>query len=285
MATALPQYARLRLQHTLAQWRHWRDLAPDAPQPQLVRPLSQGLSNHSVLVANDKGYVVRIDGAHTANLGLNRLSERRVLQQAAQANLAPTPRYSNPDLGALVCDYLPADADQYTELEALAELVRGIHRLPSIHQRLDLRERIHRYQRQAEQRGITLPGQVTEFAHLALAGLDSIERDGRAQVLCHNDLVAANRLRSGGRLYALDWEYAAMGHPWFDLAVIASEMPAQGCALLSAYLQRAATGQERQTFVAICRLYRYLELLWLYAVGQQPGVIAPALQRLRDDVQ
>ena len=37
---------------------------------------------------------------------------------------------------------------------------------------------------------------------------------------CHNDLLAPNRLRSGGKLWALDWEYCAMGSPWFDLAVI-----------------------------------------------------------------
>ncbi len=35
---------------------------------------------------------------------------------------------------------------------------------------------------------------------------------------CHNDLLAANFIRGGDRLWIVDWEYAGMGDPAFDLA-------------------------------------------------------------------
>ena len=68
-------------------------------------------------------------------------------------------------------------------------------------------------------------------------------------MLCHNDLLRANRIYSGGRLWAIDWEYCAMGSPWYDLAVVVngdSLSTAQADELLEAYLGRAASSAERQ---------------------------------------
>ena len=36
--------------------------------------------------------------------------------------------------------------------------------------------------------------------------------------LCHNDMLPANVLDDGQRMWIVDWEYAGMGHPLFDLA-------------------------------------------------------------------
>ena len=37
-------------------------------------------------------------------------------------------------------------------------------------------------------------------------------------VLCHNDVLPANLIDDGRRLWLVDWEYAGIGHPLFDLA-------------------------------------------------------------------
>jgi len=37
-------------------------------------------------------------------------------------------------------------------------------------------------------------------------------------VACHNDLLPANFIDDGQRLWLLDWEYAGMGDRYFDLA-------------------------------------------------------------------
>ncbi len=41
-------------------------------------------------------------------------------------------------------------------------------------------------------------------------------------VLCHNDLLAANFLDDGNAIWLVDWEYAGIGHPLFDLANLAA---------------------------------------------------------------
>ena len=40
---------------------------------------------------------------------------------------------------------------------------------------------------------------------------------------CHNDLLAANFIQDGDRLWIVDWEYAGMGDPFFDLGNFAVE--------------------------------------------------------------
>lgn len=36
--------------------------------------------------------------------------------------------------------------------------------------------------------------------------------------LCHNDMLPANVLDDGSRVWIVDWEYGGVGHPLFDLA-------------------------------------------------------------------
>ena len=63
-------------------------------------------------------------------------------------------------------------------------------------------------------------------------------RGGAPLAPCHNDLLAANFIHDGARLWIVDWEYAGMGDPFFDLANFAvnNELDEDGeRALLAAY--------------------------------------------------
>ena len=40
--------------------------------------------------------------------------------------------------------------------------------------------------------------------------------------LCHNDMLPANVLDDGLRLWIVDWEYSGIGHPLFDLAGVSA---------------------------------------------------------------
>jgi thiamine kinase len=285
--TALPRPIQLKLDHTLAQWRQWR-CAPSLRQaPVSVGIMAPGLSNISVLVEaeSDGGprrFVVRLDGANPALNSVNRQSEWRVLRGAHRAGLAPQPLYFNPDLGSLVCAYLPPDTDQSLCVDELATLLRQVHRLPAIHHRLDLSERILGYEKQLQHRADTAAGASVDTLAAVLAPwrdrltelLTAIRTSAEPTVLCHNDLLQANRIYSGEHLWALDWEYCAMGSRWFELAVIVAgdELGADtGTALLESYLDRPAMEQDlRQLQLHSC-VYRYLELLW-YLTAEHQGL-------------
>ncbi len=265
MVASLPRNIQLKLDQTLNQWRQWRCNPPLKGPPRALSPLGSGISNHSILVEAGQLFVIRIDGVQAAHNGLSRSNEWHALKVAHDAGLAPCPRYYNPELGALVCDYLAPDDSHLAEITETATLLRAIHSLPGCHHRLDLRERISRYERQLIQLGRELPTVMTACRAEILGLLESLADEQTPQVLCHNDLLSANRIYSENHLWAIDWEYSAMGSPWFDLAVVAvgdclSAREQQE--LAQAYLERPTNSGENLIFSQYCSVYRYLDLLW-----------------------
>ena len=283
MPPTLPRSIQLKLEQTLAQWPHWRCAPPLTAAPDVVAVLSPGASNFSILVTScGQQFVVRIDGVNPAINGLNRQTEWRALQAAHDAGLAPCPRYFNPDLDSLVCDYLPPDEHPTADIPALARLLRDIHQLPARHNRLDLSERTLRYEKQLEHRGQTLAPSLAQCRHRVWDILHTLDPGAQPTALCHNDLLQANRLCSGGRLWAIDWEYCAMGDPWYDVAVVVNGdglNRADTEQLLANYLGRAVTATESQALRAYGCIYRYLELLWYLAQERGPAAGANLLTK------
>lgn len=253
------------------------------------RVLTPGLSNHTVLVeGSEQAFVVRIDGISPAVNGLNRQTEWSALQLASAAGLAPTPRYFNPDLGCLVCDYLPAkpasDGATHDSVLEVADLLRDIHALEAIHTRLDLGERLRRYEKHILHRDGKLPDVLAALSDRIGALLTAIPRPLKP-VLCHNDLLAANRLHSPGGLMAIDWEYCAMGDPLFDLAaVVAGDglNEEHSHALLEAYLQRPPSELQSRLLLAHRCIYGFLEMLW-YTALDDPARRASERQSQREE--
>jgi thiamine kinase len=272
MTFALPRNIQLKLEQTLAQWCHWHCAPVLTSAPEVVRVLTPGVSNFSVLVRAEQHFVVRIDGLNPSAHGLSRQTEWRTLEAAHRAGLAPAPRYCNPELGSLVCDYLAPEDAHVVKVADVARLLRAIHSLPARHHRLDLGERILRYEKQIEHRGRSLGDALRNCHHQVAALLRAMSRQPADRVLCHNDLLRANRIYSAGRLWAVDWEYAAMASPWYDIAVVIngdSLSASDTDALLIAYLGRVADERERDMLHQYGCIYRYLELLWYLALDKQ----------------
>jgi len=269
MAITLPHNVQLQLEQTLAQWAQWHCTPALTRGPNVVRILTPGISNFSVLVEAGQHYVVRLDGHKPAAHGLSRQTEWRTLEAAHRAGLAPQPRYFNPALGSLVCDYLVPDHAQEPAITDVARLLRGIHGLPARHHRLDLAERILRYEKQLEHRGRAPDAAVRDLRGQVAGLVHALHGQSGATVLCHNDLLRANRIYSAGKLWALDWEYCAMASPWYDIAVVVNgdSLPEPDAdVLLNAYLGRTPHDRERDTLQQYGCIYRYLELLWYLAL-------------------
>ena len=94
-------------------------------------------------------------------------------------------------------------------------------------------------------------------------------------MLCHSDLHPANLVASERGLVLLDWEYAHVSDPYWDLAGwIANNDggPQFAADLLASYLQRPAVPDESARLRLFVWLYDYVCLLWseLY-LKQRPG--------------
>ena len=93
---------------------------------------------------------------------------------------------------------------------------------------------------------------------------------------CHNDLLAANFIDDGERIWIVDWEYAGMGDPFFDLANFAvnNGLDEEGeTRAARGVLRRATEHARRLTLMRFMSDFR--EAMW--------GVVQQAISELDFD--
>lgn len=210
-----------RLAAALARAGRWRGVELR------VRPLTGGITNRNYQVeAAGEVYVLRLSGDKTELLGIDRRVERAANEAAARLGLAPeVVDFIEPE-GWLVTRFIegrpipPAEMRRPEGLGQVAMALRKIHRLPAISSAFSPFRVVEDYHRLATERGVrTLPA---DFAGL-LSSMRAIEaalaHEPMPACFCHNDLLNENFLAEAatGGLRILDWEYAGMGDPFFDL--------------------------------------------------------------------
>ncbi len=258
------------IDEVLLDWRSWCN-----QQPTLERTLDGGLTNKSYLVeSRGHHYVVRINAANSRALDLQREIEARVLMFASDAGIGAELVYFDPYECYLVTRYIQgrhwqlSDSQNPDGIKRLASLLKSIHGLEPVEYALDIKIKADHYWRHLNTH--------TDFSHAIELLRPSVERhiadaykNNKLPVLCHNDLILENLLCDKQQtLYALDWEYAAMGDPYFDLAVIveAHELnESESLQLLQSYLNNNPSKQELARLYSNRIIYCYLSVLW-YAV-------------------
>jgi thiamine kinase-like enzyme len=184
-------------------------------------PLEGGITNRNFLAElGGRQYVIRRHGKDTGLLGIDRTAERMASEEAAALGIAPAVAASFRD--GLVTRFIACMPVAASELALSAgELGVALRRFHDSGLKLPVAfwipELLGRYARLVGERGVELPGGYAETVAVA-------QRIGRALPLeravpCHNDLLPGNIIRASedGRLLIVDWEYAGMGHRYFDL--------------------------------------------------------------------
>jgi aminoglycoside phosphotransferase (APT) family kinase protein len=179
-------------------------------------PLEGGITNRNYRLRwGGRDCVLRLPGKETAVLGIDRRAELEATRAAADAGVGPEVLAFEPRLGCLVTAWIeavPAE-DVRAHVPELADLLRRIHAGPELPARFDSLGVGEAYARVVRERG----GVVPDAGEALLAVVARISLD-HEPVPCHNDLLGANVLDDGERLWIVDWDYAGMGDRYFDLA-------------------------------------------------------------------
>jgi thiamine kinase-like enzyme len=188
-------------------------------QPAQLEPLGGGITNRNFKAqVGDEAYVLRIGGKDTELLGIDRAHEHAASVVAAELGIGP-PVVAFVD-GCLVTRFVGGPAAEHVEPATAGELLRRIHGGPAIPSRFDSFRVVEEYRVLAEERGVAIPAAYAPASRRA-AEIEA-RRAGAPLRLCHNDLLAANFITDGSRLWIVDWEYAGMGDPFFDLGNFAA---------------------------------------------------------------
>ena len=201
-----------------------------------IEPLGGGITNRNFKVETDgRRFVLRIGGKDTELLGIDRSAEHAASRVAADLGLGPeVVAFVEPE-GYLVTRYVDGEVGK-VDVARVGAALRLLHDGPAFPGHFDSFRVVEAYRATAAEHGIGVPSAYEPAKELA----NQIEhrRSHVPRRPCHNDLLNANFIDDGGRLVLVDWEYAGMGDPFFDLGNFAvnhelTEESEQ--ALLSAY--------------------------------------------------
>jgi len=191
-------------------------------RPARVTALSGGITNHNFRVdVEGESFVLRMGGAETELLGIDRRTEREANHRAFEVGIAPhVVGFAEPE-GWLVTRFIRGRPISLDEMHAprtirrVASALRRFHDAAPIPGAFDSHAVVVDYRREAEAHGVTIP----EAYARAIERSERIRaaRGPQSSVPCHNDLLNANFLDDGA-IKIVDWEYAGMGDRFFDLA-------------------------------------------------------------------
>lgn len=196
-----------------------------------IEPIAAGLTNQNFRVEVDRtAFFVRLPGASTDLLAVDRANELHNTRAAAEAGVGPKVVQHDPESGALVLEWIDgrtmsnaAFAESGTPAR-IADALRRLHAGPRFRDDFDMFRQSEYYLRVADERGIRIPDGYREH----LAQIPRIEGALAAfpfpTVPCHNDLLAENYLDDGTKLWIIDYEYSGNNDPTFELGNTAQEL-------------------------------------------------------------
>ena len=198
------------------QWANATDLK--------ASPLTGGITNENFRIeVNGDVFVLRIPGADTELLGIVRATECAVSQLAGEIGIGPEVFYVIEPEGYLVTSFIegklppPEELGRRENIRRVAEAIRRVHKMDPIAETFSPFRVVKDSAEIARRFEVDFPDNFDWLIEQMNAAEAALEKSPFTPRLCHNDLLNANFL-DDGQIRILDWEYAGMGDPVFDLA-------------------------------------------------------------------
>ena len=235
--------------------------------------LTGGITNNTNYVVKDGGerFVVRI-GEDLPVHQIMRFNEREATKAAALAGISPEVIHTEP--GVLVIRFVEGKTCSGADLRTVAGLQKAVPLIKQVHLRLldhmrgpalafwvfhVLRDYAHTL-RDADSRYASRLPELIDVATTLEFAVGKVDI-----VFGHNDLLAANFIDDGSRLWLVDWDYAGFNSPLFDLANLASNNefePEQERWMLSAYFGRSPDEALMRSYGAMKCASLLREAMW-----------------------
>lgn len=187
-------------------------------------PLTGGITNENFRIeVNGDVFVLRIPGVDTELLGIVRSTECAVSQAAGEIGIGPEVFYVIEPEGYLITRFiegrqiLPDELGQSQNIRRVADAVRRVHQMAPIPGTFSPFRVVEDSAEIARRFKVGFPDNFSWLIEQMNAAETALLKSPLTPQICHNDLLNANFL-DDGQIRILDWEYAGMGDPVFDLA-------------------------------------------------------------------
>jgi thiamine kinase-like enzyme len=161
--------------------------------------------------------VIRLDLPISQTLGLDRYSEIELLKFLEGSTFTPKILFAAPENGVLIWQYIPGVTLDDTTTKpreitsSMGSLLGDLHQLNAPVSLPVFSSFINRY------RDLLSAEMNHSIILKGFSLFDLISKSQAPMVLSHNDINPGNLL-IGKKLFIMDWEYASLNHPYFDLA-------------------------------------------------------------------
>ena len=248
-----------------------------------IHCLKSGMTNKSFLFqVHGKSYICRVPGPGTGLL-INRHQEGDVLEAVANLGITEHVIYFNRDTGYKITEYYEnsrnADVHKESDMQQCMDLVTKLHQSGiQLKHSFDIRERIAFYENLCIKHG-GIPFEDYEVVKDRMNTLmDHLDALNRPKTIAHIDSNVDNFLfLPNGDLKLIDWEYCGMCDPLIDVSMCAiysyyNDFEVEK--LITTYLHREPTSEERFVYYAYIALGGFLWCLWAVyksSVGEEFG--------------
>ena len=196
-----------------------------------VERLAGGLTNriYRVIVDGAPRAAARISSRKSSLLAIDRDAEMRNADTAARIGVGPKLLAARPAEGVAIVEWIDGrtfeakDLDDSHQLGRVAKLCRQLHAGPRFGNDFDMFTIQRGYLAVVQQQGFRLPRRYLEFRPQVERIRAALAVRDEGTVPCHNDLLAANILDDGARLWFIDYEYSGNNDACFELGNIWSE--------------------------------------------------------------
>ena len=209
----------ITIEEAIARVPMWQD-ASDIE----ISSLEGGITNRNYRVdVGDESFHLRLAGENTELLGIDREREYQSALAAGELGIAPEVVYFIRPEGYLVTRFIPGrpilpdELRQPENIRLVLEALRKLHAMPEIPGVFNVFQVVRDYSEIAKRYNVQFPKNFDWLTNQMNDAETALSTDPLTPAPCHNDLLNANFLLAD-KLYLLDWEYAAMGDIFFDLA-------------------------------------------------------------------
>lgn len=196
-----------------------------------ITPLSGGLTNSNYKVEVDgTPYFVRIPGASTDLLAINRENEHYNSQAAHEAGVAPKVLYYLPEHCAMILEFMRAKTMSKESLNKkgmparMAQAIKKLHTGPRFLTDFNMFRLTEYYLQICSEREIPIPDGYPERTLTVTMIEQAMSVKPLPAVPCNNDLLAENYMDDGKKLWLIDYEYSGNNDPTFELGNTCQEM-------------------------------------------------------------
>ena len=215
-----------------------------------VTVLSGGLTNQNLKVSTPEGtYVARLSTPESSLLAIDRSHEHVNSAAAAESGAAPAVVAYVPEANILVVDYIDGRTWESADILApanagrIADVCHRLHSGPLFANDFNMLLLQCHYLTIVQERDLRLPDRYLDFAAHAHAIEEALEVRPVDATPCNNDLLAANFIDTGERVWLIDYEYSGNNDPFFEIGNIWSEAsgtPDDLARLVAAYAGRSS---------------------------------------------